>query len=202
MVADHLSRLELGEQWDKACIQEMFLDEQLMRVEAIVPWFAYVNYLACKVLPLNLSSQQKKKFLHDVRSYLWDDTLLFKRGLIKSLDGVCPMRKCPIFFTIAILHHMEDTLVHKGLLLRCYSLVSFGLHYSVMRMHMWRVVIDSREWAISPEGMNGLWTISWRLRIRCLGYRRYEAISAILWAIVHPFGCWIMWVSRWKLFPP
>ena len=79
MVADHLSRLELGENQDKVSIQEMFPDEQLIRVDSIVLWFAdYVNYLACKVLPLELSPQQKKKFLHDVKSYLWDDPLLFK----------------------------------------------------------------------------------------------------------------------------
>ena len=73
MVAYHLSRLEFGEQRDRACVQEMFPDEQLMRVEATMPWYAdYVNYLACKVLPLDLSSQQKKKFLYDVRSYLWE----------------------------------------------------------------------------------------------------------------------------------
>ena len=58
----------------------MFTDEQLIRVESVVPWFAnYVNYLACNMLPLDLSSQQKKKFMHDVKSYLWDDPLLFKR---------------------------------------------------------------------------------------------------------------------------
>ena len=49
VVADHLSRLELGEQQDKARIQEMFPNEHLMRVD-------YVNYLACKVLSLDLSS--------------------------------------------------------------------------------------------------------------------------------------------------
>ena len=37
MVADHLSRLELDEQKDKACIQEMLIDKKLMRVEAMVP---------------------------------------------------------------------------------------------------------------------------------------------------------------------
>ena len=48
VVADHLSRLELGKKQDKPSIQEMFPDEQLMRVDSIVPWFAnYVNYLAC-----------------------------------------------------------------------------------------------------------------------------------------------------------
>ena len=58
VVAEHLSRPVLSEQRDRACIQEMFPDEQLMTVEATVSWYAnYVNYLACKVLPLYLSSQ-------------------------------------------------------------------------------------------------------------------------------------------------
>ena len=79
-MVDHLSRLEMGKQEDRACIQEMFLDELLMRIEASVPWYAdYVNYLACGVFPPDLSYQQKKKFLHDVNLYLWDDPLLFKR---------------------------------------------------------------------------------------------------------------------------
>ena len=82
MVVDHLSRLELGDKQDKASIQEMFPDEQLMRVESTVLWLVdYVNYLACKVLPLEFSPQQKKKFLYDVKGYLWDDPLLFKNGV-------------------------------------------------------------------------------------------------------------------------
>ena len=81
MVADHLSRLELNEQGDKACIQEMLPDERLIKVEAMVLWYVdIINYLAYGVLPPKLSPQQKKKFMHDAKSYLWDDPLLFKRG--------------------------------------------------------------------------------------------------------------------------
>ena len=62
-----------------------------MRVEAIVPWYAdYLNYLACKVLPPDLSSQQKEKLLYDVRSYLWDDPLLFKRGVDQVIRMCVP----------------------------------------------------------------------------------------------------------------
>ena len=64
-----------------SCIQEMFLDEHLISMEIKLPWYAdFVNYLACKVFPSDISHHQKKKFLHDVKSYLWDDLLLFKRG--------------------------------------------------------------------------------------------------------------------------
>ena len=105
MVADHLSRLQLGEKQDKASIKEMFLDEQLIRVDSIVPWFAdYVNYLACKVLPLELSYQQKKKFLHDVKSYLWNDLLLFKRGADQVIRRCVPNEEIP-----NILHHCHSS---------------------------------------------------------------------------------------------
>ena len=67
-----------------------------MRVEAMVSWHAdYVNYLACDVLPPEMSSQQKKKFLHDVRSYLWDDPLLFKRGADQVIRRCVPDEEVP-----------------------------------------------------------------------------------------------------------
>ena len=81
VVADHLSRLKSDKGIkDYTEIEESFLDEQLLAMEAQFPWHAdFVNYLACNVLPLGLSSQQKKKFLHDVKLYQWDNPFLFKR---------------------------------------------------------------------------------------------------------------------------
>ena len=77
---DHLSRLEQAEREKNPSIQESFLDEQLFEAEVKLPWYAdYVNYLACNVLPPDLSYQQRKKFVHDMRSYLWDDPILFKK---------------------------------------------------------------------------------------------------------------------------
>ncbi|KAK6149516.1 hypothetical protein DH2020_017041 [Rehmannia glutinosa] len=81
VVADHLSRLEQPHVVIESPIKESFPDEQIMRAETSLPWYPnFVNYLAGGVLPLDLTSHQKKKFLHDVKSYLWDDPLLFKRG--------------------------------------------------------------------------------------------------------------------------
>ena len=90
VVADHLSRLEFDKGIeDHTKIEESLPDEQLLAIEAHFPWYAnFVNYLACNVLPPGLSSQQKKKFLHDVKLYQWDNPLLFKR----SPDQV--LRRC------------------------------------------------------------------------------------------------------------
>ena len=51
-----------------------------MAMNSSIPWYAdFVNYLACNVLPSKVKSQQRKKFIRDVKSYQWDDPLLFKR---------------------------------------------------------------------------------------------------------------------------
>jgi len=38
------------------------------------------NFKVASILPEDLSWQQKKKFLHDAKQYLWDDPFLFKLG--------------------------------------------------------------------------------------------------------------------------
>ena len=96
VVADHLSRLplELLERTNEDVpIDDSFPDDQLfgisiggifeptdVLVAKEVPWYAdFVNYLVCNVLPPGLSYHQKKKFLHDVRHYYWDEPFLFKQ---------------------------------------------------------------------------------------------------------------------------
>jgi len=45
------------------------------------PWFAdMVNFKAARIIPKDLTWQQRKKFLHDARFYIWDDPHLFKIG--------------------------------------------------------------------------------------------------------------------------
>ena len=69
VVADHLSRLVI-ESHDIP-IDDAFPDQHLMGITSRqAPWFAdYANYLASGILPHDLSSHQKKKFLHDVKMY-------------------------------------------------------------------------------------------------------------------------------------
>ncbi|XP_073025192.1 uncharacterized protein [Primulina eburnea] len=78
-VADHLSRLELDEKKEEGDIQETFPDEQLFEVNTVIPWFADIaNFLSCGTLPPDLSYHQKKKFVHDIKFYYWDDPFVYK----------------------------------------------------------------------------------------------------------------------------
>ncbi|KAH9671394.1 hypothetical protein KPL70_017357 [Citrus sinensis] len=86
-VADHLSRLEANTSTlTRKGITEMFPDEQLLVVQQAQmlqqsesPWYAdFANYLVSGLLSPELKFQKKKKFLHDVKSYQWDDPHLYK----------------------------------------------------------------------------------------------------------------------------
>ncbi|KAL5570702.1 hypothetical protein UlMin_020299 [Ulmus minor] len=79
-VADHLSRLEQNQESSEV-INETFPDEQLcFLTQTQLPWYAdFVNFLVSGMLPPNLTSQQKKRFLNDVKFYHWDEPFLFKQ---------------------------------------------------------------------------------------------------------------------------
>lgn len=79
VVADHLSRLELGRPDESMDINEIFPDEQLFGVET-TPWYAdIVNYLAKSIPPPDYSAHQRKKFFTDLKYYFWEDRVLYRR---------------------------------------------------------------------------------------------------------------------------
>ncbi|XP_014634022.1 uncharacterized protein [Glycine max] len=82
MVADHLSRLvneEVTLKEDE--IKDKFPDESLFLI-AGRPWFTdMANFKVAGVIPKDLNWQQRKKFFHDARHYIWDDPHLFKVGV-------------------------------------------------------------------------------------------------------------------------
>ncbi|CAM8975262.1 unnamed protein product [Rhodiola kirilowii] len=90
VVADHLSRVELYDSKRFSTpIEDSFIGEYLLSVKDDTPWYAdYVNYLTCKILPNDLDHNRKRKFLHDVSRYYWDDPFLYKL----CADGI--YRKC------------------------------------------------------------------------------------------------------------
>ncbi|XP_075099534.1 uncharacterized protein LOC142176304 [Nicotiana tabacum] len=80
-VADHLSRLEGAKKSvEVEEILETFPEEQLLAASLEeAPWYAdFANYLACGIVPNDLSSVQKKMFYRDCRTYYWDEPYLFR----------------------------------------------------------------------------------------------------------------------------
>ena len=108
-VADHLSRLEKAEKaTDLEAIKEVFPDEQLLvvnRVSTMVPWYAdLVNYLVSGLMPPDLNAHQRKKFLHEVKFYYWDEPYLFR----KCADQI--LRRCiPEEESEQVLQHCHDS---------------------------------------------------------------------------------------------
>ncbi|KAJ9541698.1 hypothetical protein OSB04_028204 [Centaurea solstitialis] len=90
-VANHLSRLQEDEKHpkDETVINKSFPDEQLFGVSASEPWYAdIVNFLASSMIPHDLNSHQRKKFISDAKHYFWDEPCLYKR----CADGM--VRRC------------------------------------------------------------------------------------------------------------
>ncbi|XP_058185637.1 uncharacterized protein LOC131302862 [Rhododendron vialii] len=78
VVADHLSRLQFEDPTPSLPIVDAFPDEQLFAISS-TPWFAdIVNYLATGLLPPHWSPQERRRFLHEVRMFSYDDPYLFK----------------------------------------------------------------------------------------------------------------------------
>ena len=88
VVADHLSRLVPEFTSHGLPIGDSFLDEHIFAL-VHCPWYAdIVNYLVTGQIPPQWTSQQKNKFLADIKKYYFDDLYLFK---------YCPdqlMRRC------------------------------------------------------------------------------------------------------------
>ncbi|GAU41937.1 hypothetical protein TSUD_380420 [Trifolium subterraneum] len=111
VVADHLSRLEnpLVTTKEKV-ISKAFPDEHLLAISTR-PWFAdLANYKVSGELPEDLTSHQRKKFLHDSKFYFWDDPFLFKEGQ----DGI--IRRC------------VDTKESLGIMWHCHNSPCGGHH--------------------------------------------------------------------------
>jgi hypothetical protein len=78
VIADHLLRLTTDLRSDITQINDYFPDESLFSVSTM-PWFAnIVNFLVSGQLPAHWSTQDKKKFLNEVKNFYRDDPYLFK----------------------------------------------------------------------------------------------------------------------------
>ncbi|XP_049357043.1 uncharacterized protein LOC125821700 [Solanum verrucosum] len=80
-VADHLSRLEAEKKENLEFeINDAFPDEQVLATTLdLIPWFVdFANFLVSDLMPEGLTYQQKKRFMHDVGKYFWDEPYLYR----------------------------------------------------------------------------------------------------------------------------
>ena len=61
----------------------------------------FANYVVSEVIPENLSFHQRKKFLHDMIHYFWDEPYLYRRfadnitrGCVPEVDVLCILEAC------------------------------------------------------------------------------------------------------------
>ncbi|WMV37350.1 hypothetical protein MTR67_030735 [Solanum verrucosum] len=61
-------------------INDAFLDESIMLItQTSIPWYAdYANFIVCGLLLEGLNNHQMRKFLFDVKRYIWDEPFLFR----------------------------------------------------------------------------------------------------------------------------
>jgi hypothetical protein len=78
VIMDHLSKLTIDSTSDITPIDDYFPNESLLSLSSI-PWFAnHINFLSSGDLPAHRSTQDKRKFLNEVKNFYWDDPYLFK----------------------------------------------------------------------------------------------------------------------------
>jgi len=73
-----LSRLTTDLRSDITLIDDYFPDESLLSLSTM-PWFAnIINFLISGQFPAHWSTQDKRKFLNEVKNFYWDNPYLFK----------------------------------------------------------------------------------------------------------------------------
>ena len=93
VVTDHLSRLTTESLIETTPINDYFPNESLFSVTSM-PWFAnIVNFLATGRMPSQWNTQDRKKFLKEVKNFYWDDPYLLTTILIKSFENAYPIMR-------------------------------------------------------------------------------------------------------------
>ncbi|RDX94773.1 gag-pol, partial [Mucuna pruriens] len=77
LVVDHLS--QINKESDPMSIRDEFLDEQLLQLNKITPWFVNIcNFIVASQFPLEASQLYKEKLKSDAKYYIWDDPYLWR----------------------------------------------------------------------------------------------------------------------------
>ena len=99
-------------------------------------------------MPPDFNYQQKRKLRTDVKVYIWDDPLLFRRGAYQIIRRRVPEDEQGQLLINVMHHHMEDTLQKKEHPRKFSNQVFIGLLFSKTIWNGRNIVIDVREWPI------------------------------------------------------
>ncbi|PHU04858.1 Exocyst complex component EXO84A [Capsicum chinense] len=84
-------------------VEQRELKRRLQRlVDQLRDSFYFANYLVSDIIPEDLNFQQRKKFLHDVKNYFWDEPYLFRW----STDNT--IRRCVLKVEMLNILQLED----------------------------------------------------------------------------------------------
>ncbi|XP_049360661.1 uncharacterized protein LOC125825364 [Solanum verrucosum] len=131
-VVDHLSKLEAEKKEVLELeIDEAFPDEHVLAATLdLIPWFAdYANFLVSDVLSEGLTFQQRKRFLHDVGKYFWDEPYLY----MICVDNI--IRRCiPKAEMLHILEACHSSPVggHHGGARTAYKILQCGYYWPII----------------------------------------------------------------------
>jgi hypothetical protein len=88
--ADLLSRATIDSTSNITPIDDHFPDESLLSLSPM-PWFPNrINFLATGDLPAHWSTEDKGKFVNEVKNFYWDDLYLFKNYLDQIFQRCIP----------------------------------------------------------------------------------------------------------------
>ena len=124
-------------------------------------------------MPLEFIYQQRKKLRTDSIFYIWDDPLLFKKGIDMIIRRCVPeSEQGRIYMNVIMHHHIEDILQETKQPIKFSNQVFIGLPYSKIvlselnfviypKKKELNFVINAREWEISAEDMKCPYKVSW-----------------------------------------
>ena len=95
------------------------------------------------------NSQQIKKFLRDVKSYQWDDPLLFKRYADQVIRRCVPQEEYDEILTKCHSSPYGEHFGGERIAQSCYNVDSFGPLYSKIAIRLCNNVIHVKELATS-----------------------------------------------------
>ena len=137
VVIDHLSKLTIDSTSNIAPIDDYFPDEALLSF-SLVPWFD--NFLATWDLPAHWSTQDKRKFLNEVRNFNLDDPFLLKYCPDQIFRRCIPNNEVSSVIKFCHSRHVGFISHQRRQLQKCYNVDFIGPPCSRTRMHSAKLV--------------------------------------------------------------